>query len=104
MFCKSQGVNLKTTYLEDGVVIVWKEFEKSITLIGSAKGITENVLRDLLELTFNAIILFIGYNEIKHNKNIDRLKREFKVIIKNFKCDKMNVIFFYTYLIFYPNF
>ena len=79
MFCKSQDVRLKNTYLEDGGVVVWKEFEGCFTMIGIAKAITERVIRDLLELVFNAMIFTIGLNEVKGNKNPEQLKRELKV-------------------------
>lgn len=79
MFCKSQRVQLQNTHLEDGTIIVWKEFEQSFTMIGIGKGYTEKILRDLLELVFNATIFTIGLNEVKHNKNAEKIKRELKV-------------------------
>lgn len=80
MFCKSQGVNIRTTYMDDGL-IVWREFENCITMIGAAKGITEEVLNNLLEYAFNALIFCISLNELKHNKNVEHLKRELKVTL-----------------------
>lgn len=77
MFCKSQGVTLKTTYIDDGLV-VWREFENCITLIVSAKGITESVLSDLMELVFSAMVFSISLNGLRHNKNAEQLKRELK--------------------------
>lgn len=79
MFCKSQRVQLQNTHLEDGTIIVWKEFENSFTMIGIGKGYTDKVLRDLLEVIFNATIFTIGLNEVKHNKNAEQIKRELKV-------------------------
>lgn len=79
MFCKSQRVQLQNTYLEDGTIIVWKEFENSFTMIGIGKGFTEKILRDLLEIVFNATIFTIGLNEVKHNQNAEQIKRELKV-------------------------
>lgn len=78
MFCKSQNVNIRTTYMDDGL-IVWREFENCITFIGAAKGITEEVLSNLLEYAFNALIFCISLSELKHNKNVEQLKRELKV-------------------------
>lgn len=75
MFCKSQGVTLKTTYLDDGLV-VWREFENCITLIVAAKGIPETVINDLMELVFNAMVFSLSLNELRHNKNAEHLKRE----------------------------
>lgn len=65
--------------MEDGIVI-WKEYEGCITMIGAAKGITEKVLDDLLDLTFNAMVVCVSLNEIKHMKNVEHLKRELKVL------------------------
>lgn len=79
MFCKSQGALLKNTYLEDGTVVVWKDFENSFTMIGIGKCITEKVILDLLDLAFSAMIYTIGLNEVKLNKNPEQLKRELKV-------------------------
>lgn len=79
MFCKSQRVQLQSTHLDDGTIVVWKEFENCFTMISIGKDYTEKVLRDLLELIFNATIFTIGLNEVKHNKNAEQLKRELKV-------------------------
>lgn len=81
MFCKSQGAQLTSTYLEDDTVIVWKDFENCFTMIGIVKGYTEKMIRDLLDVIFNATIFSIGLNEVKHNKNPEQLKRELKVCI-----------------------
>lgn len=82
MYCKSQAIQLKTTYMEDGIVI-WKEYEDSITMIGAAKGVTERVLTDLLDLAFNAMIVCVSLIEIKHMKNVEHLKRELKVKLRH---------------------
>lgn len=79
MFCKSHGALLTSTYLEDDTIIVWKEFENCFTMIGIVKGYTEKMIRDLLDVIFNATIFSIGLNEVKHNKNPEQLKRELKV-------------------------
>lgn len=72
-------MQLQNTHLEDGTIIVWKEFEQSFTMIGIGKGYTEKILLDLLEVIFNATIFTIGLNEVKHNKNAEQIKRELKV-------------------------
>lgn len=77
MFCKSQGVNLKTTELNDGIV-VWRDYEEAIMLIVTAKGVTTKVLESLLDLTFKAMIFSVGLNEIQSCHNIERLKRDLK--------------------------
>lgn len=67
--------------MDDDTVIVWKDFENCFTMIGIGKGYTEKVIRDFLDVVFNATIFSIGLNEVKHNKNPEQLKRELKVII-----------------------
>lgn len=79
MFCKSQGAQLTATYLDDDTVIVWKDYENALTLIGIGREYPEKVIRDFLDLMFNATIFSIGLNEVKLNKNPDQLKRELKV-------------------------
>lgn len=81
MFCKSQGAHLNSTYLEDDTVVVWKDFENCFTMIGIGRGYTEKVIRDFLDVVFNATIFSIGLNEVKHNKNAEQLKRELKVCL-----------------------
>lgn len=48
-------------------------------MIGIGRSYTEKVIRDLLDIIFNATIFSIGLNEVKHNKNPEHLKRELKV-------------------------
>uniref|UniRef100_A0A182NUV5 Fuzzy n=1 Tax=Anopheles dirus TaxID=7168 RepID=A0A182NUV5_9DIPT len=77
MFCKSQGVDLPITYLEDSM-IMWKEFEGTIVMIGIARDITEKTLRHLLDYSYQAMVFCVGIQSIKKIKNIDRFKRELK--------------------------
>uniref|UniRef100_A0A182Y5J5 Fuzzy n=1 Tax=Anopheles stephensi TaxID=30069 RepID=A0A182Y5J5_ANOST len=77
MFCKSQGVDLPITYLEDSM-IMWKEFEGTIVMIGIARDITEKTLRQLLDYSYQAMVFCVGIHSIKKIKNIDRFKRELK--------------------------
>lgn len=74
MFCKSQGVTMQTTHMDDGL-IVWKEYENCLTLIGAARGLTERVLTDLLDLAFNAVISCVSLNELRQTKNVEHLKK-----------------------------
>lgn len=78
MFLKSQNVTLSSTDLSDTTVI-WKEFEQSITLIAMASGVTKYVLEKFLDATFGAMVLFIGIDEIKNIKNIERLKKDMRL-------------------------
>ena len=80
MFLKSQNVELLETKTPDSI-IVWKEFEDSVLLIGIASGTTEYVLNKFLETVFNAMVLIVGIDEIKNPRSIERLKRELRVCI-----------------------
>ncbi|KFB38700.1 AGAP008489-PA-like protein [Anopheles sinensis] len=77
MFCKSQGVDLPISYLEDSM-IMWKEYEGTIVMIGIARDITEKTLRHLLDYSYQAMVFCVGIQSIKKIKNIDRFKRELK--------------------------
>lgn len=77
MFCKNQGAQLISTEFDDGLII-WKEFENNVMVIGIARDVTETVLTDLIELTFNAMVLGVGVEELRNIQNIDRLKRDLK--------------------------
>ncbi|XP_037904192.1 protein fuzzy [Hermetia illucens] len=77
MFCKSQGVQLKSTHTDDWI-LVWKDYENTVTLIAAGKGITEKMLWTLLDLVFNSFLLFVSLEEIQIHKNFDRIKREAK--------------------------
>jgi protein fuzzy len=78
MFCKSQGAELQKSNFAGGGLIVWKEFEKTIIIIGISKGITEKVLALLVDYSFRAMIFTVGHNEIKTIRNLERLKRDLK--------------------------
>lgn len=77
MFCKSQGITLNSTHTEDWI-LVWKDFEDTITLIAAGKGFTEKTLWNLLDLIFGSLILFIGLEALKSQKSYDCMKREAK--------------------------
>lgn len=77
MFCKSQNVDLQVTHTNDSLII-WKEYDDSILIIATGKGITEKTLYDLINLTYNSIIFTIGSNELKNSRNVEKLKRDIK--------------------------
>lgn len=51
----------------------------SIVLIGLAGGCSTEVLYKVLESIYYSIVLIVGTDEIKTQRNIDRLKRELRV-------------------------
>ncbi|XP_065083633.1 protein fuzzy homolog isoform X2 [Ochlerotatus camptorhynchus] len=77
MFCKSQGVDLSITHLEEGMII-WKEYDGTLMMIGIAKGLSEKILRNLMDFAYYSMVFCVGISAIKKIKNIDRFKRELK--------------------------
>lgn len=77
MFCKNQGSQLIATEFEDGLVL-WREFESSITVIGVGRGYSSTYLSELIELTFHAMVLCVGVDELRNVQNLERLKRDLK--------------------------
>jgi hypothetical protein len=77
MFGKSQKITLLDTLTED-YSVVWKEFHDSLVLIGISSGCTVEVLTKTLDSVFDAVVLIVGVEEIKSQRNIERLKRELR--------------------------
>lgn len=50
-----------------------------MVFIGISTGCTISVLRKAIECAMQAIILIVGIDEVKSQRNIDRLKRELRV-------------------------
>ncbi|KAF7994517.1 hypothetical protein HCN44_003989 [Aphidius gifuensis] len=79
MFLKSQNIKLINTLLPD-MTVVWKEFADSITLITIASGTTKLVLDNFLNAVFNSMIFVAGIDEIKNPRNIEKLKKELRIL------------------------
>nr|CAI5863406.1 unnamed protein product [Callosobruchus analis] len=78
MFGKPSKVRLLNCSTSD-YVSCWKEFEESIVIIGIASGCSLNVLSSLLDIVFDVVVLIVGIEEVKQQRNIERLKRELRV-------------------------
>ncbi|CAG9761897.1 unnamed protein product [Ceutorhynchus assimilis] len=78
MFGKPLNIELLNT-LTDDYVVAWKEFNDSLVIIGLASGCSTDVLNRLLKLIYDAIVLIVGIEEAKTQRNIERLKRELRV-------------------------
>ncbi|XP_060531593.1 protein fuzzy homolog isoform X1 [Cylas formicarius] len=78
MFGKPLNIELLNTLTND-YSVAWKEFRESLVIIGIASGCSIEVLYQLLQLVFDAIVLIIGIDEIKNQRNIDRIKRELRI-------------------------
>lgn len=70
------GISYKQFYL----VSVSNFYDFSLIIIGISTGCTLKVLDKLLQSVFNAIVLVVGIEEVKSQKNIERLKRELRVL------------------------
>lgn len=51
----------------------------SLVIIGLASGCSIDVLNRLLRLVYDAIVLIVGIDEAKSQRNVERLKRELRV-------------------------
>jgi hypothetical protein len=51
----------------------------SLVLIGISSGCTVEVLTKTLDSVFDAVVLIVGVEEIKSQRNIERLKRELRI-------------------------
>lgn len=51
----------------------------SIVIIGIASGCSMEILDQVIEATYNAVVLIVGTEEIETQRNIERLKRELRV-------------------------
>lgn len=65
------------TQFDESGLIIWKEFE-SLLFIGISTNLTEKVLKNLVEKSFQAMVLHVGIDEIRNMKNVDRFKRDLK--------------------------
>lgn len=57
---------------------MWKEFERRIIIIGIVRGYPESALSELIDLSFHAMVLCVGIDEMRAIQNLDRLKRDLK--------------------------
>ncbi|KAK9507924.1 hypothetical protein O3M35_007684 [Rhynocoris fuscipes] len=89
MFGKSHGLVIESTETKN-MTVVWKEFESSITLIAVAYLNGQKILNNVLDAVFGSLVLFVGIDELKNIKNVERTKREMRacypVIDKILEC------------------
>ncbi|RDD46668.1 Protein fuzzy-like protein [Trichoplax sp. H2] len=88
MFTETHGAKLLSTRTQNAK-IVWQVFNDSITIIIVTvdDGASDVHLKTLLQFIYNAMILFLGENELKSLRNVERLKKELKSIY--FLIDKL---------------
>ncbi|OWR52771.1 fuzzy protein [Danaus plexippus plexippus] len=77
MFTKCHNLSLINTHLDNGTII-WKEYCKSITLIGIATGGLQCDLENLLACIHDVMIFCIGKKELENLKNVDQIKRDLR--------------------------
>lgn len=77
MFSKCHNLSMINSQVDNGIIL-WKEYCKSITLIGIATGGLECDLELLLSCVHDLMIFYIGKKELETLKNIDQIKRELR--------------------------
>ncbi|CAH0561149.1 unnamed protein product [Brassicogethes aeneus] len=78
MFGKPINLEVLNTVTED-YSVAWKEYHDCVKIIGIASGCSVEILTKLLDSVFSAVVLIVGLEEIKSQRNIERLKRELRV-------------------------
>ncbi|XP_026469258.1 protein fuzzy homolog isoform X1 [Ctenocephalides felis] len=77
LFCKTYSYDLQSTKIKNGS-IVWKEFYDSIILIIISPTTTEIVLQEFLSKVFCAMVFYVGLDQLKDIKSVERLKRDLR--------------------------
>ncbi|CAH4029337.1 protein fuzzy homolog isoform X1 [Pieris brassicae] len=77
MFSKCHNLTIMKTQVDNGSIL-WKEYCKSVTLIGIVTGGLECDLELLLLYVHNLMVFCIGKKELENLKNIDQIKRELR--------------------------
>ncbi|XP_026315620.1 protein fuzzy homolog isoform X2 [Hyposmocoma kahamanoa] len=77
MFSKCHNLSMISTQVDNGTIL-WKEYCKSVTLIGIATGGLECDLELLLSCVHDVMIFCIGKKELDTLKNIDQIKRDLR--------------------------
>uniref|UniRef100_A0A8D9E0S7 Protein fuzzy homolog n=1 Tax=Cacopsylla melanoneura TaxID=428564 RepID=A0A8D9E0S7_9HEMI len=78
MYGKSHNMLLKSTATED-MTIVWQEFENSITLITAGVTLDVQTLSELSQAVFNTLVMFVGIEELRNVKNVERLRKDLRM-------------------------
>lgn len=78
MYGKSHNMLLKSTSTED-MTIVWREFENSVTLIAAGVTLSEQPLSDLCQAVFNTLVMFVGIEELRTIRNVERLRKDLRM-------------------------
>ncbi|XP_004929467.1 protein fuzzy homolog [Bombyx mandarina] len=77
MFTKCHNLTMLNTLVDNGKIL-WKEYCKSVTLIGIATGGLECDLELLLASIHDVMIFCIGKKELETLKNVDQTKRDLR--------------------------
>ncbi|CAH2076755.1 unnamed protein product, partial [Iphiclides podalirius] len=77
MFSKCHNLSVINTLVENGRIL-WKEYYKSVTLIGIVTGGFECDLELLLSCINDVMVFCVGQKELQNLKNIDQLKRDLR--------------------------
>ncbi|XP_050665137.1 protein fuzzy homolog isoform X1 [Leptidea sinapis] len=77
MFTKCHKLSIVNTHVDNGKIL-WKEYCKSITLIGITTGGLECDLELLLTIVHDVMVFCIGKKDLETLKNIDQIKRDLR--------------------------
>nr|XP_034826745.1 protein fuzzy homolog [Maniola hyperantus] len=77
MFTKCHNLQMINTLVDNGTIL-WKEYCKSVTLIGIATGGLECDLELLLSCIHDVMVFCIGKKELENLKNLDQIKRDLR--------------------------
>ncbi|KAM3963702.1 LOW QUALITY PROTEIN: fuzzy planar cell polarity protein-like protein [Aphomia sociella] len=77
MFTKCHNLSMIDTQVDNGTIL-WKEYCKSVTLIGIATGGLEYDLELLLSCVHDVMVFSIGKKELDNLKHIDQVKRDLR--------------------------
>ncbi|XP_014363491.2 protein fuzzy homolog isoform X1 [Papilio machaon] len=77
MFSKCHNLSVINSQVENGSIL-WKEYYKSVTLIGIVTGGLECDLELLLACIHDVMVFCVGKKELENLKNIDQLKRDLR--------------------------
>lgn len=80
-YTKTQGAELENTCSENSSV-VWKEYHNTFMLciVATDTALSKVHLKHVLDLVFQTMVFYLGLEELINVKNIERLKKDLKVI------------------------
>ncbi len=80
-YTKTQGAELENTYSENAFV-VWKEYHDTymLCIVATDTSLSTVHLKHILDLVSHTMVFYLGLEELVSVKNIERLKKDLKVV------------------------